>query len=301
MQQGRASEKESIVKGFEISKEMMQSTTLAEAQKEQIKEQMSFFGKISADRNSYIDIYPLVGGNVLTVNAELGDYVHKGQVLATIRSTEVAGFQKDLSDAKTDLAEAQNKLRVAQELYEGKLNTRNEVLTAKSELTKAQDQLKRAEAVSTIYNVKNGNIYSVVSPINGYIVQKNINKDMQLRSDRSDNIFDVANTKDVWALVNINETDIDRIDLGMKAEVTTLSYPDKVFHGRIDKIFKIIDPQTNAMQARVVLDNSEGLLVPDSKATIKVNNTLNETAVAIPTSAVILMITDTLSCYLISE
>lgn len=218
---------------------------------------MSFFGKISADRNSYIDIYPLVGGNVLTVNAELGDYVHKGQVLATIRSTEVAGFQKDLSDAKTDLAEAQNKLRVAQELYEGKLNTRNEVLTAKSELTKAQDQLKRAEAVSTIYNVKNGNIYSVVSPINGYIVQKNINKDMQLRSDRSDNIFDVANTKDVWALVNINETDIDRIDLGMKAEVTTLSYPDKVFHGRIDKIFKIIDPQTNAMQARVVLDNSE--------------------------------------------
>lgn len=248
---------------------------------------MSFFGKISADRNSYIDIYPLVGGNVLTVNAELGDYVHKGQVLATIRSTEVAGFQKDLSDAKTDLAEAKNKLRVAQELYEGKLNTKNEVLTAKSELTKAQDQLKRAEAVSTIYNVKNGNIYSVVSPINGYIVQKNINKDMQLRSDRSDNIFDVANTKDVWALVNINETDIDRIDLGMKAEITTLSYPDKVFHGRIDKIFKIIDPQTNAMQARVVLDNSEGLLVPDSKATIKVNNTLNETAVAIPTSAVI--------------
>ena len=66
----------------------------------------------------------------------------------------------------------------------------------------------------------------------------------------------MANTKDVWALVNINETDIDRIDLGMKAEITTLSYPDKVFHGRIDKIFKIIDPQTNAMQARVVLDNS---------------------------------------------
>ena len=279
--------KENIVKGFEISKEMMKTTTLAEAQKEQIKEQMSFFGKISADRNSYIDIYPLVGGNVLTVNAELGDYVHKGQVLATIRSTEVAGFQKDLSDAKTDLAEAQNKLRVAQELYEGKLNTRNDVMAARSELTKAQDQLKRAEAVSTIYNVRNGNIYSVVSPINGYIVQKNINKDMQLRSDRSDNIFDVANTKDVRALVNINETDIDKIELGMKAEVSTLSYPDKVFYGKIDKIFKIIDPQTNAMQARVVLDNTQGLLIPDSKATIKIFDTLNETAIAIPSSAVI--------------
>ena len=62
---------------------------------------------------------------------------------------------------------------------------------------------------------------------------------MQLRSDRSDNIFDVANTKDVWALVNINETDIDRIDLGMKAEVTTLSYPDKVFHGELTRYLKL--------------------------------------------------------------
>ncbi|MHC6199749.1 efflux transporter periplasmic adaptor subunit [Elizabethkingia miricola] len=279
--------KGNIVKGFEVSNEMMKTLEFAEAKKEYIKEQMSFFGKISADRNSYIDIYPLVGGNVMSVNVELGDYVHKGQVLATIRSTEVAGFQKDLSDAKTDLAEAKNQLRVAEEMYEGKLNTRNDVLTARSELTKAQDQLTRAEAVSRVYNVKSGNIYSVVAPINGYIVQKNINKDMQLRSDRSDNIFDVANTKDVWALVNINESDIDKISLGMKAEVSTLSYPDKVFHGRIDKIFKIIDPQTNAMQARVVLDNTNGLLVPESKATIKVDNTLNQTAVSIPTKSVI--------------
>jgi cobalt-zinc-cadmium efflux system membrane fusion protein len=55
--------------------------------------------------------------------------------------------------------------------------------------------------------------------------------------------------------MNVNEADIDKINLGMKAQVSTLSYPDKVFYGQIDKIFKIIDPDTNAMQARVVLDN----------------------------------------------
>ena len=278
---------EVVTKGYEISNEMLKSTTFAEARKEYIKDQMSFFGKISADKNSYIDIYPLVGGNVLTVNAELGDYVHKGQVLATIRSTEVAGFQKDLNDARNDLAVAKNNLRVAQEMYEGKLNTNSDVLTARSEMNKAEDNLRRAQAVSQVYNVRNGNIYSVVAPINGYVVQKNINKDMQLRSDRTDNIFDVANTKDVWAIMNINESDIDKISLGMKAEVSTLSYPDKLFYGKIDKIFKIIDPQTNSMQARVVLDNTEGLLVPESKATIKVENTLDKTSIAIPSKSVI--------------
>jgi membrane fusion protein, heavy metal efflux system len=274
-------------KGFELSNTMLKSISLAKAEKQNIEDDYNFYGKISADKNSYIDVYPLVGGNVLSVNVELGDHVSKGQVLATIRSTELAEVQKDVSDAKTDLVVAQNNLRVAKEMYEGKLNTERDVLEAKSQLQKAEDQLQRATAVSTVYNVKKGNIYSVLAPISGYIVQKNINKDMQLRSDRSDNIFDVANTTNVWAIMNVNESDIDKISLGMKAEVSTLSYPDKIFYGKIDKIFKIIDPQTNAMQARVVLDNANGLLIPESKATIKVTSSENNTALAIPSKAVI--------------
>lgn len=274
-------------KGFELSNTMLNSISLAKAEKKNIEDQYSFYGKISADKNSYIDVYPLVGGNVLSVNAELGDYVKKGQVLATIRSTELAEVQKDVSDAKTDMVVAQNNLRVAKEMYEGKLNTEREVLEAKSILQKAQDQMQRATAVSTVYNVKKGNIYSVVAPISGYIVQKNINKDMQLRSDRSENIFDVANTTNVWAIMNVNEADIEKISLGMKAQVSTLSYPDKIFDGRIDKIFKIIDPETNSMQARVVLDNANGLLIPESKATIKVSSSENSTALTVPSKAVI--------------
>ncbi|HBV16423.1 efflux RND transporter periplasmic adaptor subunit [Chryseobacterium carnipullorum] len=274
-------------KGFELSNTMLNSISLAKAEKKNIEDQYSFYGKISADKNSYIDVYPLVGGNVLSVNAELGDYVKKGQVLATIRSTELAEVQKDVSDAKTDMVVAQNNLRVAKEMYEGKLNTEREVLEAKSVLQKAQDQMQRATAVSTVYNVKKGNIYSVVAPISGYIVQKNINKDMQLRSDRSENIFDVANTTNVWAIMNVNEADIEKISLGMKAQVSTLSYPDKIFDGRIDKIFKIIDPETNSMQARVVLDNANGLLIPESKATIKVSSSENSTALTVPSKAVI--------------
>ncbi len=274
-------------KGFELSNTMMKSTTLAIVEKKTIEHEINFYGKISADKNSYIDVYPLVGGNVLSVNAELGDYVKKGQVLATIRSTELADYQKNLSDAKTDLVVAENNLRVAKDLYSGRLNTEKDVLEAKSEVTKAKDQLQRSQAVNQVYNVKKGNIYNVLAPINGYIVQKNINKDMQLRSDRSDNIFDVANTTKVWAIMNINESDINKIALGMKAEVSTLSYPDKKFYGTIDKIFKIIDPGTNAMQARVVLDNTHGLLIPDSKATIKVSKAEDKTALSIPTQAII--------------
>ncbi|WP_304343268.1 efflux RND transporter periplasmic adaptor subunit [Chryseobacterium koreense] len=280
-------EQEQSEKAFVISNTMMKTMTLEEVQKEYISDETRFFGKIGADRNQYIDIYPLVGGNVISVNAELGDYVKKGQVLATIRSTEVAGFQRDLSTAKTELAVAENNLRVAKEMYEGKLSTEKDVIEAQSQVAKAQDELRRSQQVSQIYDVKNGNIYAVTSPISGYIVQKNINKDMQLRSDRTDNIFDVANTAKVWAIVNVNESDINKIAIGMKAEVSTLINPEKIYYGKIDKIFKIIDPETNSMQARVVLDNADGTLIPESKATIKVVSTENNTAVSIPTKAMI--------------
>lgn len=274
-------------KGFVISNLMMKSTTLAEAEKSYIKEELQFFGKIAADRNQYIDIFPLVGGNVLNVYVELGDYVNKGQALATIRSTEVAGIQKDLNNAKTDLLVAQNALRVAQEMYSGRLSTEKEVLEARSQVQKAQDELRRSQQVSQVYNVKNGNIYTVTSPISGYIVQKDINKGMELRSDRSDNIFDVANTKNVWAMVNVNESDISKISVGMRAQVTTIVNSDKIFHGTIDKIVKIMDPATNSMQARVILDNTTEQLIPESKATIKVFNTEDKTAISIPAKALI--------------
>jgi cobalt-zinc-cadmium efflux system membrane fusion protein len=135
--------------------------------------------------------------------------------------------------------------------------------------------------------VKNGNIYTITSPISGYIVQKSINKGMELRSDRSDNVFDVANTTNVWAMVNVNEGDISKISVGMKAMVSTIVNPGDVFSGTIDKIVKVIDPQTNSMQARVVLDNANGKLIPESKATIKVFKTDDREAISIPAKALI--------------
>lgn len=274
-------------KGFVISNLMMKSTTLAPVLKDYVKDEMVFFGKIAADKNQYIDVFPLVGGNVLSVNVELGDHVNKGEVLATIRSIEVAGYQKDFSNAKTDLVVAENNLRVAQDMSAGKLNTEKDVLEAKSMVRKAQEELRRSQSVNQVYNMNRGNIYSVISPISGFIVQKNINKNMQLRNDRTDNIFDIANTATVWGILNINQSDINKISLGMKAEVSTLAAPDKIFYGKIDKIFKIIDPETNSMQARVILDNSSGELIPDSKATIKVLDTENTRGLSIPSNALI--------------
>lgn len=274
-------------KTFVLSDTMLKQTTFAKVEMEPIRNELEFYGKITADNNKMTEIYPVVGGSVTKVYVELGDYVKKGQLLATIRSTEVAGFEKELNDAKSDVAVAKNNLRAAQEMFEGKLNTEREVLTAKSELEKAESQLNRIQETYKIYSLKPNSMYEVRSPISGFILQKVINEDMLLRNDHTNNIFDIAQIDEVWAIANVNEADIQQIGLGFDAEVLTVSYPDKVFHGKIDKIFNIIDPDTKSMQVRIKLQNPDFLLKPEMKATVKISNTLKDKMLAVPSSAVI--------------
>lgn len=283
----KAAEAPVVDQTFVLSDTMLKRIAVSDVISEPLKNEIRFFGKITTDNNKMVEVYPAVGGNVIRVFAELGDYVQKGQVLALIRSTEVAGFEKELQDAESDVLVAKKSLQVAQELFEGKLNAERDVLEAKSQLAKAQAQLNRIQATYKIYNLKPGSVYEVRSPLSGFVVQKNINADMQLRSDRSDNIFDIAQLNEVWAIANVNESEIDKVQMGMEATVTTISYPEKLFQGKVDKIFNVIDPETKAMKVRVRLDNPSFLLKPEMRASLVLHSVEGRQMLSIPSSAVI--------------
>ena len=275
------------VEVFKMTDTMGKTTTTASAQMFPLKNQLNFYGRITADNNKLIEVFPIVGGNVVRVNVELGDYVSKGQILAIIRSTEVADFEKQLSDAKNDLLVAKNNLKVAQELFEGKLNSEREVIESKSQVEKASSQLKRMEETYKVYNIKAGSIYEVKAPISGFVIEKHINTDMLLRNDKTDNVFDIAQINEVWAIANVNESDINQVKLGENASITTLSDPDKIHYGKVDKIFNIIDPETKAMKVRIILKNPNYLLKPEMRATIKLSYVEDKSMIAIPSDAVI--------------
>ncbi|MCX8473701.1 MAG: efflux RND transporter periplasmic adaptor subunit, partial [Sediminibacterium sp.] len=253
-----------------------------------LKNELNFYGKITVDKNKLIEVFPVVGGKVDKILVELGDYVEKNQLLATIKSIDVANYAKELEDAKNELILAQEKLKINKEMYEGKLATDRDMLEAKTELSKAQSQFKRIQETFNIYNMNGSATYEVRAPIDGFIVERNINQEMLLRNDRSNNIFDVAQIKEVWAIANVNESDIKNVKIGVDAEVTTISYPDKIFKGKVDKLFNMIDPETKAMSARIKLANNQYLLKPAMSAHIKLSFMDGNTKmIAIPAYAVI--------------
>lgn len=272
---------------FSMSDTMLHTTTFTITTLEQVKEELKLYGKIVPDNNKLVEVFPVVGGVVTKVNFELGDYVQKGQLLAEIRSGEVAAYQKQKLDALSDLNTAEKNLQVAKDLFSSKLNAEKDIITAENEVKKAKAEMERINELFRIYTMSGNSSYTVLAPISGFIIQKNITIDMQLRSDRTDNIFDIAQIDNVWVLANVNETDIGKIKLGIDAETRTLSYPDKAYKGNVDKIFNIIDPETKAMKVRIKIANAGYELKPEMAATVTLRFSNNKYKIAIPSEAVI--------------
>ena len=103
----------------------------------------------------------------------------------------------------------------------------------------------------------------------------------------SEYIFSVARLDEVYVALNIYENDIEKVKVGQSVKIQVLSYPDKVFTGKITKIQNIIDPITKTIQARVLMQNKDFELKPEMNCTGYVSFKENGKMIAVPKSAVI--------------
>ncbi len=283
----KAAAEQEMETAFALSDTMMARCAFHEVQVEQVKDALKLFGKISADNNKLAQVYPAVSGVVKFIRIELGDYVRQGQVLAAIQSGEVALFQKERLDALNDVAIAEKNLQVAKDLFAGKLNSEKDVAVAERELEKARAELARINEIYNIYRLDKGSLYYITAPISGFVVSKKINQNEQLRADNAEPVFSIADINEVWAMANVNESDIGKIREGYEVSIKTLAFPDQIYQGKIDKIFNAIDPETKSMKVRVRIPNSDFRLKPEMNCSFLVHFSEPKTLPAIPASALI--------------
>ncbi|TAF64812.1 MAG: efflux RND transporter periplasmic adaptor subunit [Cytophagales bacterium] len=284
---GKKEASENTEAKFCLTDTLAKKIELAEVKTQTVANELVLQGKVSFDEDEVTKVYPLVGGFVKELYANLGDYVQKGQVLAVIRSPEIAGFANQNKMAEANLRVAEKNYQIAQELYKTGSISEVELVNAKKEWENAQAELYRSKEVLSMYNVGNASFYNVVAPASGFVVSKDVTLNMELRTEDIKPIFTISNLDDVWVIANIYESDIARVREGYEVEIMTVSYPDKIFKGRIDKIFNVIDPESKVLKGRVVLQNKDFELKPEMFANIIVKYEENEQKIAIPSRAVI--------------
>lgn len=280
-------ENAAVATKFRLTETLSKEKELAEVTIQTVESELTLTGKINFNEDKVARVFPLAGGFVRDLNVELGDHVMKGQVMAIIRSPEIAGFAKEGTQAESQVRVAEKNAQVATELYKGGNISEVELINSQKELENAKGELARIQAVLDMYSAGSGSVYPIKSPVSGVIVQKNIALNMELRTEDISPVFIVGDLDYVWVMANIYESDIPKIKEGYDTEVTTISYPDKIFRGKIDKIFSLIDPESKVVKARVTLKNENFELKPEMFANVKVSYQEPVKKLTIPAEALI--------------
>ena len=260
------------------------------AKESTMKNELKLTGEVSFDENNVVKVFPFASGQVMKVNVSLGDKVTQGQVLAVIRSADVAGNYSDLTSAKADLAISKRQLEQAEYLYKNGISSERDYTEAKENYNKAvaaNSKVREQIAINGGGNTNAAGTLIVKAPRSGFIVEQNITSGNFIRPDNSSSMFTISNMKDVWIKANVFESDISKVKVGYTAKITTLAYPDKVFTGKVNNVGSVLDPDSKVMTVRISLSNADLLLKPEMFTNVTISNSESAQAVAIPAASVV--------------
>jgi cobalt-zinc-cadmium efflux system membrane fusion protein len=255
-----------------------------------IKNELALSGQVSFDDNHVVKIYPFSSGQVVDVKVSLGDRVSAGQSLATIKSADVAGNYSDLSSAKSDIAITKRQFSQTEYLYKNGIASERDYTEAQENYNKALAADRKIQQQISINGHGSTNAageYVLKAPTSGYIVERTANPGSFIRQDNAASLFTISDMKDVWIWANVFESDISKVKKGYDAQITTLAYPGKVFHGKVNDLNSVLDPDSKVMKVKITLPNTNMLLKPQMFTNVTITNTEAQRSVSIPAAAII--------------
>lgn len=211
--------------GNDISNEITISKQQFESQNMQLGKLTEQAFSTIVKANGMIDVPPenkasvssFIGGYVTKIPLLIGDKVKKGQLVATLESTEFLELQQQY----LELAEQLNYLKNE---YERQKTLYNENITSEKNYLKAESSYKSNLA---IYNglrkklqmlnidpihVEQGQLSSSINlyaPINGYITKVNVSNGMYVSS--ANELVEIINTDHIHLELNVFEKDILKV------------------------------------------------------------------------------------------
>jgi cobalt-zinc-cadmium efflux system membrane fusion protein len=199
----------------------------------------------------------------------------------------MAGYSNDYIMAKSNVDIARKSLDAASDMFKSGLASQRDQINAQEGYNQALSAFEKAKRVLNLNGGSMTGEYSLKSPIDGFVVDRQVNNNMMIRSDNSTAMFTISDLKNVWVMANVYEADISSVKMGDSVNITTLSYPGKLFRGKIDRIMNVLDPSNKVMKLRIVLANPGYLLKPEMFASIMVSTMDNKKMLSIPSRSLI--------------
>ena len=246
--------------------------------------------------HKYITIGTKILGQIVAEPVQEGQHVRAGDLLARIDDRD---YQAQLRQAEANQAIAAANLKLSQSqaerdrnLHAAGLMSEDDYETATSAAAVADATLK-SDAAAVDYARFMVSQCVIRSPIDGIVLQKyrelgdtiNYGGEVQAGGGATD-IAQLADTADMRAQVDVNESDIGKLAMGSPASVVLDAYPDKSFDAALVKIYPAADRQKGTVRVEVHLTRPDLAFVkPEMGAKVSFLSAARS-AVAAPTLSI---------------
>jgi RND family efflux transporter MFP subunit len=203
----------------------------------------------------------LVSGKVIQVLPREGDYVKKGQLLASIDPYDyqqsLTAATKQAETARIAFERAEDEHRRMKMLYDSKSLAPNDYEKYKASYESSREQYEQAVTSEKIARKRLADT-ELFSPVNGFISKRSI--EAGDTASQGHPVFEIVNLDTVEVSVGVPETDVHLVRVGQKAAITIPALPGQSFNGVVRLVNISADTSTRTFMTRIRIPNPKHTL-----------------------------------------
>jgi cobalt-zinc-cadmium efflux system membrane fusion protein len=246
-------------------------------------------GTVNPDVSRNVPVISLASGRVTEIDARLGDFVTKGQLLMKVQSADISGAYADYQQAIADEGLAHKQFDRSKLLYERGAIALRDLEIAESTETKAMVTIKTTLEHLRVLGVDPDHpspIMEIKAPVSGVISDQQVTNAAGVQGLASPSPFTISDLTYVWIVCDVFENDLGSIHLGEHADIRLTAYPNRAITGTISNIGPVLDPSIRTAKVRIEVENP-GLIRLGMFVTATFHGPSKEARAAVPALAIL--------------
>ncbi len=279
-----------------ISPELLKRLTISSVGQGEMTDTIRVPARVEVDEQRVARIGAAVTGRLTEIRAELGQRVHRGDVLATLHSAELSTSQLAYLKAASQEGLQSRAVARAKLLFESDVISAAELQKRESELLQAQaerqtshDQLRvlgmTASDINKLTETRSvHSLSSVIATLDGAVIERKVTQGQVVQP--ADALFTIADLSHVWLVAEIPEQQAGLVRTGGVTEAEISALEEQNIKGKLIFVSDTVKPDTRTVTVRMDVENPDRLIKPGMLASMLIRGAARK-RVMVPVVAVV--------------
>jgi cobalt-zinc-cadmium efflux system membrane fusion protein len=279
-----------------VSPALAEHIQIATAKPEDVVRSLHAAGRIEADEHRLGRVSSPVTGRIIEVFAHDGETVRRGQVLATLSSTELSNTQLSFLEAHSRRQLGERAVERAEQLLKADVIGTAELQRRKAELQEKVEEVSAAKAQLHVLGMSEESIEGlkasrevtsvshIVASVNGTVIDHKAVPGQVVAP--AETVYVIADLSQVWLIADIPEESAGDLRAGKAVVAEISAFPGEKISGRLSYVSPTVNAETRTVRIRMNVPNPRSRYKPDMLATVALEDSPHQ-QIVVPDQAIV--------------